>query len=155
MQAAKIPEHIENYLLLYKGMTGVALDLDGLLAQSKRVYDFQRVFNLRMGQGTRKDDWMPYRGMGPVTEEEYLSRQERYEKQLTEAAHVDIAGMSLQQKMGTLREYRESQYRQLQDAVYARRGWDEDGVPTLETVKADGIDFPELVDLVEKHTKRQ
>jgi aldehyde:ferredoxin oxidoreductase len=154
MQAAKIPEHIENYLLLYKGMTGVALDLDGLLAQSKRVYDFQRVFNLRMGHGTREDDWMPYRGMGPVTEEEYLSREERYEKQLTEAAHVDIAGMSLQQKMAALREYRESQYRQLQDAVYARRGWDADGVPTLETVKADGIDFPELVDLIGKHAHK-
>ena len=154
MQAAKIPEHIENYLLLYKGMTGVALDLDGLLAQSKRVYDFQRVFNLRMGQGTRKDDWMPYRGMGPVTEEEYLSREERYEKQLTEAAHVDIAGMSLQQKMATLREYRESQYRQLQDAVYARRGWDADGVPTLGTLRNDGIDFPELTELVEQHTHK-
>jgi aldehyde:ferredoxin oxidoreductase len=154
MQAAKIPEHIENYLLLYKGMTGVALDLDGLLAQSKRVYDFQRVFNLRMGQGTRKDDWMPYRGMGPVTEEEYLSREERYEKQLTEAAHVDIAGMSLQQKMAALREYRESQYRQLQDAVYARRGWDADGVPTLGTLRNDGIDFPELTELVEQHTHK-
>ncbi|WP_207799711.1 aldehyde ferredoxin oxidoreductase family protein [Candidatus Cryosericum hinesii] len=154
IEAARIPEHVENYLLLYTGMTGHALDLDGLLAQSKRVYDFQRLFNLRMGQGTRKDDWMPYRGMGPVTEEEYLSRQERYDKQLVEAAKVDIAGMSLQQKMAALRQYRESQYRQLQDAVYARRGWDADGVPTLETVKADGIDFPELVDLIEKHTHK-
>jgi aldehyde:ferredoxin oxidoreductase len=154
IEAAKIPEHVENYLLLFKGVTGRPLDVDGLLAQSKRVYDFQRMFNLRMGQGTRKDDWMPYRGMGPVTEEEYLSRQERYDTQLTEAAHVDIAGMSLKQKMAALREYRESQYRQLQDVVYARRGWDEDGVPTLETLKADGIDFPELVTLVEKHTHK-
>lgn len=152
IEAAKIPEHVENYLLLFKGVTGRPLDVDGLLAQSKRVYDFQRMFNLRMGQGTRKDDWMPYRGMGPVTEEEYLSRQERYDAQLTEAAHVDISEMSLEQKMAALREYRESQYRQLQDVVYARRGWDEDGVPTLETLKADGIDFPELVALVEKHT---
>jgi aldehyde:ferredoxin oxidoreductase len=70
---------------------------------------------------------------------------------LTEAAHVDIEGMSLQQKMAALREYRELQYRQLQDAVYARRGWDEDGVPTLETIRSEGIDFPELVELVEKH----
>ncbi|MGB9666616.1 MAG: aldehyde ferredoxin oxidoreductase family protein [Candidatus Cryosericum sp.] len=154
LEAAKIPEHVENYLMLFKGMTGINLDLDGLLAQSKRVYDFQRMFNLRMGQGTRKDDWMPYRGMGPVTEEEYLSRQERYDKQLTEEAHVDIAKMSLAEKMSALREYRESQYRQLQDVVYARRGWDEDGVPTVETLKADGIDFPELVELAEKHSHK-
>jgi aldehyde:ferredoxin oxidoreductase len=62
--------------------------------------------------------------------------------------------MSLQQKMATLREYRESQYRQLQDAVYARRGWDADGVPTSGTLKSDGIDFPELIELVEQHTHR-
>lgn len=154
LEAAKIPEHVENYLMLFKGMTGIDLDLDGLLAQSKRVYDFQRMFNLRMGQGTRRDDWMPYRGMGPVTEEEYLSRHERYDKQLTEEAHVDIAQMSLAEKMSALREYRESQYRQLQDVVYARRGWDEDGVPTVETLKADGIDFPELIELVEKHSHK-
>jgi aldehyde:ferredoxin oxidoreductase len=104
-----------------------------------------------MGHGTRKDDWMPYRGMGPVTEEEYLSRQERYEKQLTEAAKLDISGMSLQQKMAATREYREAQYRQLEDTVYARRGWDPDGVPTIETIKADGIDFPELVELIQNH----
>jgi len=154
LEAARIPEHVDNYLLLYKGVTGHVLDLDGLLAQSKRVYDFQRLFNLRMGQGTRKDDWMPYRGMGPVTEEEYLSRQERYDKQLVEAVKVDITGMNLQQKMAALREYRESQYRQLQDAVYTRRGWDADGVPTLETMKAEGMDFPELVDLIGKHAHK-
>jgi aldehyde:ferredoxin oxidoreductase len=35
--------------------------------------------------------------------------------------------------------------------VYARRGWDSDGVPTLETVKADGIDFSDVVELISKH----
>ncbi|MCX6097120.1 MAG: hypothetical protein NTZ77_01350 [Caldiserica bacterium] len=67
---------------------------------------------------------------------------------------MDIAGMSLQQKMAALHEYRESQYRQLQDAVYARRGWDADGVPTLGTLKNDGIDFPELTELVEQHAHK-
>ncbi len=62
--------------------------------------------------------------------------------------------MSLQQKMAATREYREAQYRQLEDTVYARRGWDTDGVPTLETIKADGIDFPELVELIQKHAVR-
>jgi aldehyde:ferredoxin oxidoreductase len=38
--------------------------------------------------------------------------------------------------------------------VYARRGWDADGVPTLGTLKNDGIDFPEIVDLIEKHTHK-
>ena len=63
--------------------------------------------------------------------------------------------MGLQQKMAALREHRESQYRQLQDAVYARRGWDADGVPTLGTLRNDGIDFPELTELVEQHTHKE
>jgi len=37
------------------------------------------------------------------------------------------------------------------DAVYERRGWTKNGVPTLETVKNLEIDFPEIVSLVKKH----
>jgi len=46
------------------------------------VYNFQRVFNLKMGFGTREHDYGPYRAMGPVTAEEYESRAERYDTQL-------------------------------------------------------------------------
>ena len=35
--------------------------------QSERVYNFQRVFNLRMGKGSRQYDMPPYRAVGPVT----------------------------------------------------------------------------------------
>jgi aldehyde:ferredoxin oxidoreductase len=42
----------------------------------------------------------------------------------------------------------EQQY-ELKDAVYHRRGWTSDGIPTLETVKRLGIDFPEVVTLLQ------
>jgi len=48
---------------------------------------------------------------------------------------------------------RESQYEQLVDTVYARRGWDHNGIPTLEKVRALGIDFPDVVELIERKTK--
>jgi aldehyde:ferredoxin oxidoreductase len=35
--------------------------------------------------------------------------------------------------------------------VYARRGWTENAVPTIETLKRLGIDFPEVVAVVEPH----
>lgn len=151
IEAAKVPEHVENYHLLYRGVTGNDINDDIMLAQSKRVYDFQRLFNLRMGFGTRKDDVIPYRSMGPVTAEEYESRVERYDGQLRDLLKVDPAGRSTQEKMALLRAYREEQYHKLQDAAYARRGWDNDGVPTLETVQAEGIDFPDVVDLIDRH----
>jgi aldehyde:ferredoxin oxidoreductase len=59
--------------------------------------------------------------------------------------------MTIDQKMAAVREYREDRYEQLVDAVYKRRGWTNDGVPTLETVERLGINFPDVVDLVSKH----
>jgi aldehyde:ferredoxin oxidoreductase len=52
--------------------------------------------------------------------------------------------------MKVLRKYREAEYERLQDAVYERRGWNKNGVPTLEKVKAISIDYPDVVELLEK-----
>jgi aldehyde:ferredoxin oxidoreductase len=148
----KVPEHVEGYFNLFSGVTGREMNKEeDLIRQSAKVYNFQRVFNLRMGFGTRDHDRGPYRAMGPVTDEEYESRSERYDKQLKENVGIDPTGMSTPEKKDALRKYRESQYEQLLDAVYKRRGWTNNGVPTLETLKDLGIDFPWLVEVVKPH----
>jgi aldehyde:ferredoxin oxidoreductase len=147
----KVPDHVDGYLNYFKGMTGKEIDRTEMIHQSERVYNFQRIFNLRMGKGTRKFDNVPYRAMGPVTEREYLSRQERYDKQLKEKVGIDPSGLNTQEKMKKLREYREDQYRQLQDAVYARRGWTMDGVPKVSKLKELGMDLPELLEIVRRY----
>ena len=53
--------------------------------------------------------------------------------------------------MKVLRAYREEQYQKLCDAVYKHRGWDSNGVPTLDTIKKLKIDYPEVVELVKKY----
>jgi aldehyde:ferredoxin oxidoreductase len=53
--------------------------------------------------------------------------------------------------MKRTREYREDRYEKLLDAVYKRRGWTDDGVPTLETLHRLGIDFPWVVEVVKPH----
>ena len=93
----------------------------------------------------------PYRAAGPVTVEEYESRAERYDGQLREKVGVDPTGMSLAEKMKLTREYREKQYNSLLDAVYKRRGWNQNGVPTLDHVKKLGIDFPEVLAVIKPH----
>jgi aldehyde:ferredoxin oxidoreductase len=150
-EPAKVPSHIRNYLNLYEGVTGTPVTLEELLVQSERVYNFQRIFNLRMGTGTRVHDYPPYRAVGPVTEKEYLSRQERYDRDLLEKVEVDPQSLTLPEKIHVLRRYRMSQYEKLVDAVYKRRGWNQNGIPTLETVKRLGIDFPEVVELIEEN----
>jgi aldehyde:ferredoxin oxidoreductase len=147
-EPAKVPEHVENYCWLYEGMTGEKTLPEDLMLQSEKVYNFQRVFNLRVGYGTRKYDYPPYRLIGPATSEEYVNRAERYDKQLVEVIGADPEKMSLEEKIAQVRTYRESQYDQLMDAVYKRRGWTKNGIPTVATLKRLGIDFPDLVDLV-------
>jgi aldehyde:ferredoxin oxidoreductase len=146
----KVPEHVDNYRELYTAITGKPLSLDDLIRQSERVYNFQRIFNLRVGHGLREDDYPPYRAMGPVTEKEYLSRQERYDKQLSTRG-LTPATLTLQEKMAATRKYRESQYESLVDAVYKRRGWSPQGVPTPEHLASIGMDLPELLEVVKKH----
>ncbi len=147
-EPAKVPEHVDNYVTIYKAVTGRPFDKQRLVEDSERVYNFQRVFNIRRGYGRRKDDDQPYRACGPVTSEEYLSREERYDKQLKEKVGFDPEGKSLEEKMSVMRQFREKQYDLLRDAVYKRRGWNNNGIPTVEHLKKIGMDLPEVIEVV-------
>jgi aldehyde:ferredoxin oxidoreductase len=147
-EPAKVPEHVDNYVTIYKAVTGREFDKQRLIEDSERVYNFQRVFNLRRGFGTRIHDNQPYRASGPVTNEEYESRAERYDKQLKEKVGFDPAGKSTTEKMKVLRKFREDQFELLRDAVYKRRGWNNNGVPTVEFLKKIGMDLPEVIEVV-------
>ena len=46
-------------------MTGREVKPEDLILQSERVYNFQRIFNLKMGFGRRAHDAIPYRAAGP------------------------------------------------------------------------------------------
>ncbi|HEY9529137.1 MAG TPA: aldehyde ferredoxin oxidoreductase C-terminal domain-containing protein, partial [Anaerolineales bacterium] len=153
-EPAKVPEHVENYTWIHEGVTGKPTRVEDLLLQSERVYNFQKVFALRMGRVGRQHDYPPYRAMGPVTKLEYESRQERYDEQLKRLVGIDPAGMSTEQKMKELRNYREAQYEMLMDAVYERRGWDPDSIPTVAKLCELGMDLPELIDVIERAKKR-
>lgn len=150
-EPAKVPEHIQNYVDIFNAVTGKNIDEQELLIQSERVYNFQRIFNIRMGYGRRGNDKIPYRTMGPVTVEEYESRSERYDNQLKELMNYDIQGKSVEDKMKVTRKYREEQYEKLTDAVYKRRGWTSDGVPKIEKLQEIRMDLPELIEVIKKY----
>jgi aldehyde:ferredoxin oxidoreductase len=149
-EPAKVMKHVTWYAQFFSAVTGRDVSGDDLIQMSEAVYNFQRIFNLRMGFGRREHDVIPYRAMGPVTIEEYESREERYDSQLKEEHNIDILGMTTEQKMKLLRKFREEKYERLKDAVYSRRGWTTDGIPSLETVKRLGIDFPEVLEVLKK-----
>jgi len=154
-EPAKIPEHVQNYFDIYEGVTGEKHDEASLVLQSERVYTFQRIFILRMGSGQREHDTPPSRSLGPITESEYLSREERYDKQMREIIGVDPSGKSTAEKVKITMDYRWDQFRQLVDAVYKRRGWTPNGIPKLEKLIEIGMDLPELVEVVRPHLEAE
>ena len=152
-EPAKVPEHVQNYVDYQNTMTGWNIDKKGLILQSERCYNWQRAMNVWMGRGRRKDDWIPYRSMGPVTEMEYISRKERYDKQLVEKLNIkksEVEKMATKEKMKVLYEYRQDQYQKLADAVYFRRGWTPNGVPTPQKMKKLGFTDEKILSMLQK-----
>jgi aldehyde:ferredoxin oxidoreductase len=147
-EPAKVMKHVQWYADYYSAVTGRNVIPDDLINMSESVYNFQRIFNLRMGFGRRKHDDIPYRAVGPVTVEEYESRQERYDSQLEEKYKTSTVDKSTPEKVELLRRLREEDYEQLKDAVYERRGWNSDGIPTIATVRRLGIDLPEVMEVL-------
>jgi aldehyde:ferredoxin oxidoreductase len=150
-EPAKFISHVKNYARCFSAVTGRKTAPDDLIVMSEKVYNFQRIFNLRMEFGTREHDAVPYRSVGPVTKDEYESRADRYDGQLKDKIGYSAEGKSTEEKVAVLRKYRESEYEKLKDAVYKRRGWNSNGVPSLQKVKELGIDFPDVVKLIRKN----
>ncbi|GHV52019.1 aldehyde ferredoxin oxidoreductase [Synergistales bacterium] len=152
IEAAKVPEHVQNYVDIYNAVTGKNVVKEDLITMSEKVYNFERISNLRMGHGTRAWHNCPNRALGPVFEDEWNIRAEYFDGKLKEAG-AEPEGLSVKEKIAKLQEYRRGQWEQLVDKVYARRGWNRNGIPTLETVRRLGIDYPDVVELLEKHLK--
>ncbi len=148
---ARIPYHVEWYAKFFSAVTGRQSNPDDLIKMSERVYNFQRIFNIRLGEGLRKGDSnLPYRAMGPVTPLEYESRVDRYDNQLKELG-FDIERRSTEEKIKILRKHREEQYSKLQEVVYKERGWNQKGCPTIELVKELGLDYDDVISVISPH----
>ncbi len=148
---ARIPKHVDWYCKYYEYTTGKKVTEADIIEDSRRVYNFQRIFAIRQGKGLKEHDSnFPYRAMGPVTELEYESRKDRYDQQLTQIG-VDISKKTIQEKITILRQHREAQYSKLQEVVYEKRGWTKNGCPSIEIVKKLGIDFPDVLELIKPY----
>jgi aldehyde:ferredoxin oxidoreductase len=148
---SKVPEHVQNYVDIFNAVTGKNVDNNELILQSERCYNWQRAMNVWMGRGRRKDDWIPYRSMGPVTEMEYMSRKDRYDQHLVDKLGMSekkVDGLSTSEKIHLLYTYRQDQYQKLTDAVYFRRGWTPNGVPTPQKMKELGFTDKKMLSML-------
>ncbi len=146
-EPAKVPEHVQNYVDIYNAITGGNLDKQALILQSERVYNFQKVLCMRLGRGRRVDDIPPFRMKllpdWPVGKTSGWQGPTTLTSKLKEFGE-EIEGKSVKEKITLLQKHRRAQWEQLKAAVYKRRGWNKNGIPTLKTVKRLGIDYPKL-----------
>jgi aldehyde:ferredoxin oxidoreductase len=152
-EPSKVPEHVQNYVDYQNAMTGWKVTKEEILLQSERCYNWQRAMNVWLGRGQRKDDWIPFRSMGPVTEMEYYSRKERYDKQLVEKLGMQqkvVETMPIPEKLKIIYKYRRDQYEKLADAVYYRRGWTPNGVPTPQKMKQLGFTDKRMLKMLQE-----
>jgi aldehyde:ferredoxin oxidoreductase len=149
--AAKVPEHVQNYVEVFNAVTGKNISKEDIILQSERVYNFQRVFNVRMKKGNAEHT-IPMRAMGPVFPDEWDARKEYYDGKLKEFG-IDPEGMPTEEKIAKLYEKRWGQWLELKKAVYKRRGWNAKGIPTVKKLKELGMDYPEVVAVVEKYSR--
>ncbi len=144
-EAAKTAEPAKNipsldyYVDYLNGTTGSKKTLQDVLDDSERLQLLQKLINLRQGKGTRSSDQIPWRAIGPVYMNEYLSRREYYDEWLKQ----NLKGAALpekdEDKLNMLIEKRLQAYHELCDHVYARKGYNSDAVPKRETVKKFGL----------------
>jgi aldehyde:ferredoxin oxidoreductase len=92
--------------------------------------------------------------MGPVTKMEYLSRQDRYDKQLAGILGKgieEVKAMRVEERLDVLYAHRRNEYEKLADAVYHRRGWTPNGVPTPQKLRSLGLgDETEMLGMLQK-----
>ena len=69
---------------------------------------------------------------------------------MKELIGIDPEGKTTAEKVAITRKYREDRYEKLLDAVYKRRGWTSDGVPTIDRLKSIGMDLPELIEVIKE-----
>jgi aldehyde:ferredoxin oxidoreductase len=144
---------VDYYLELVNGTFGTNKTLDDLLLESERCYLLQKLINLRQGYGTREYDSIPLRAMAPVFMREFLSRKDYYDAYLQEAGmHLD--GTSSDERLVLLQQYRRKQYEKLTDVVYQEKGYDENGIPTDETMRRLGFDKPEFIAIAQSARRR-
>jgi len=100
----------DDVLDAIEAVTGNRFTLEQLMALGERVYNLQRLFNIREGF-TRKDDYLPHR----VTHEPISNG-------VSKGGYVS-----------------EEEFQDMLDQYYMVRGWSKEGVPTKMHLKRLGL----------------
>ncbi|HJV35740.1 aldehyde ferredoxin oxidoreductase C-terminal domain-containing protein [Geomonas sp.] len=137
------PASQEIYADFYNGVLGTELGWEEIFEQTDRDINLQRVMNvMRYGAGTVDQDWIPDRAIGPTEDTLYETEQEYNDAELARLLGEEsaaVAPLPTAQKRPLLMELRKKELRKLIGVYYQQRGWTEQGIPTVESLKQLGL----------------
>ena len=122
------------YVAYLNTMVGSRKSLQDILNDSERLHLLQKMINLRHGRGTRSSDQIPLRAMAPAFLNEYEAREEYYDAWLRDRTDGKGIPKDLKARHKLIIKLREEDYERLCDAVYKEKGYNNNGIPMMETV---------------------
>lgn len=133
------PASQEIYADFYNGMLGTDLSWEEIFEKTDRDINLQRVMNvMRYGDATDAQDWIPDRAIGPTEDRLYeteASFNDAEVAKILEKPLEEVQAQATTQKRLLLMENRKKELTRLVKVYYEERGWSEQGIPTVETLK--------------------
>jgi aldehyde:ferredoxin oxidoreductase len=127
------------YVQYLNSTTGSRKTIQDILDDSERLQLLQKMINLRQGKGTRENDQIPLRAMGPVFLNEYESRAVYYDNWLKEEVGEKKVPEDPAARLEMIIRLRQEAYQKLCDTVYTEKGYTPEAVPLLETLERSGL----------------
>ena len=126
---------LEYYVQYLNATTGSSKTLQDVLHDSERLHLLQKLINLRHGKGTRSNDQIPLRAMGPAFFNEYEARSDYYDTWLKNQLDGKNIPDDPESKHALILKLRQEAYDTLCDEVYAAKGYTKNAIPLLEVVE--------------------
>ncbi len=137
------PASQEIYAEFYNGMLGTEMTWEKIFEQTDRDINLQRVMNIMTyGKTTGEHDWIPDRAIGPTDDQIYKAEMDYNDHEVSRILGKpipEISAMNLSEKREILMNYRKEQLRKLIQVYYQERGWNDSGIPTINTLKKVGL----------------
>jgi len=133
----------ELYADFYNGMMGTDMTWEEIFEQTDRDINLQRVMNvMQYGRHTGRFDWVPDRAIGPTDDVLYQTEADFNDGEVAKILSrevEEVATLPVAEKRELLMTHRKQELRSLIDTYYRERGWNEHGIPRVETLKQLGL----------------
>jgi aldehyde:ferredoxin oxidoreductase len=124
-------------------MLGTNMTWEKIFEQTDRDINLQRVMNMMAYEKkTGEHDWIPDRAIGPTEDGLYEKEKDYNDGQLSSILNKpldEIQKMPTAAKREILMKHRKEELKKLIGVYYAQRGWNNVGIPKVETLKKIGL----------------